>query len=312
MRKSLIAVLLCVAVFYLFFVEIDETVLIATVPQQGEDNRPADPQQDLSVTTTKNLPGLEDQDFLNAMLMRELAQSASKTSHDFNGYIDPLLATVVKYKTPGNQGEKTAAFRQLVDHNIAQLYIALWQTLEGEELGDADFQAFVLATLMDLGDQAPGEILAALVQTAPTPELRLGALRLLAEASQELSVGPFRQALDHPDPLIRGIAQALFDEISANALLGAVATAVQDRNHAVRMAAFTTLEDMSEFAPVWLVANTVLDDPDPQIRMRALELLTYGDHQTANDRLVLALSDPNPDISNLAGDLLIGLEEARS
>ena len=107
-----------------------------------------------------------------------------------------------------------------------------------------------------------------------------------------------------PVRAIRRSALAFFDELGADALLDAVGDAVQDRNRAVRLHAFSTLEDMYEFAPVWEVADLVLDDPDPQIRMRALELLTYGDRQAAIDRLALALADPNPKISELAEDLL--------
>ena len=137
----------------------------------------------------------------------------------------------------------------------------------------------------------------------------MNALRLLAQASQELSVDPFNQALDDPDPAIRRSALAFFDELGADALLDAVADAVQDRNRAVRMHAFSTLEDMYEFAPIWEVADLVIDDPDPQIRMRAMELLTYGDRQAAIDRLAPALTDPDPKISELAEDLLAELEQ---
>jgi len=78
------------------------------------------------------------------------------------------------------------------------------------------------------------------------------------------------------------------------------------------MIAFSTLEEMHRFAPVWEVAELVLNDPDPKIRMRALELLTYGNHQLAIDHLVLALDDPNPAISDLALALLTELEQEPS
>lgn len=312
MRKSVIAVLSCVAVTYVLYVGIDATPLSAPGQLHGESVESTNLLQDRSASTSNKQIESEIQSPSNFMLTQELAQAGSEISIDFQGHNSPLPTTDIELATLGDQDDKLAEFLRLVDYNTDQLHFALWQTLNDEDLDDVDFQAFVLATLEDMGDQLPGEIIAALVQTAPTSALRLSALRLLSEASQELSLGSFSPALDHQDPQMRQFAQSVYDELSANALLGAVATAVQDRNHAVRMAAFTTLEDMSEFAPVWQVANSVLDDPDPQIRMRALELLTYGDHQTATDRLVLALSDPNPDISNLAGDLLTGLEEGRS
>jgi HEAT repeat protein len=202
-----------------------------------------------------------------------------------------------------------AALRQLADHNVAQLYRALWQSLDLDDPADAPFQAFVLATLDALYDQPPGEILAALIRNAPTPDLRRRALQLLAEASQELSVKAFRAALDDPNPSIRESGLKLFDELNLGTLLDSVDEAAQDRDQAVRLAALSTLEEMSGFSPVWEVAERLLDDADPKVRLRALELLTYGDQQAAIDQLVLALEDPDPVISERAEALLAELEQ---
>ena len=43
--------------------------------------------------------------------------------------------------------------------------------------------------------------------------------------------------------------------------------------------------------------------------MTAMELLLLGDRQAAIDRLQLAVTDPNPTISELAEDLLGDLEQ---
>jgi hypothetical protein len=214
--------------------------------------------------------------------------------------------------TAADPSEQTAVLRQLADLNMSRIYAVLWQALEVEGLDDAGFQEFVQATLEEQGHHAPGEVLADLVKTAPTPELRISALRLLSEASQELSVDSFNRALDDPDPAIRRSALAFFDEMSASVLLDAVADAVLDRNRDVRLVAFSTMEDMYKFIPVWEAADRVVDDPDPQIRKRALELLTYGDRQIAIDRLELALGDPNPEINELAAALLEELEQVSS
>jgi HEAT repeat protein len=72
------------------------------------------------------------------------------------------------------------------------------------------------------------------------------------------------------------------------------------------------MEEMYQYTPVWEVANLVTNDPDPQIRMRALELLTYGDRQAAIDSLTHALNDPNPKIYELAEALLAELEQGPS
>ena len=302
MLKFLIAALSAVAIFCFFLAEISrpvgETAPIATAAQPGawlgaQLARPGDP------------------DPSTPLRMPATAVPGSETSDSSGGYASPP-PTERKVAEAADPDERIATLRRLADHNMEQLYSVLWQTLELEELEDADFHEFVLATLEELGDRAPGEILAALVQTAPTPALRINALRLLAEASQELSLGSFNQALDDPDPAIRRSALAFFADLSANALLDAVADAVQDRDRAVRLVAFSTLEEMYKFTPVWDVANLLVHDPDPQIRMRALELLTYGGRQAATDQLVLALGDPNPRVSELAGALLSEFEQAPS
>ena len=299
MHKFLIVALSAVAIVYFFFAGVDETAPNTTPPElaAGSGARPAEP---------------GDPDPSIPLRSPAMAAPGSETLPHSDGHVDPPTMVEREVEVAADPDERIAALLRLADRNMEQLYAVLWQTLELEGLDDADFHDFVLATLEELGDHAPGKILAALVQTAPTSALRINALRLLAEASQELSVGSFNQALADPDPAIRRSALAFFDELSANALLDAVADAVQDRDRVVRLVAFSTLEEMYEFSPVWDVADLVVNDPDPQIRMRALELLTYGGGQAAIDQLVLALGDPNPKVSELAGALLSEFEQAPS
>ena len=303
MHKFLLAALSAVAICYIFLAgvgePVDETAPIVTASQPGAGSgaRTAGPDDPGSSTPWR---------------MPAIAAPRSETLPPSDRHVDPPTTTERTVAVATDPDDPIAALWRLADHNMAQLYAVLWQTLELEGLDDTDFHEFVLATLEELGDHAPGQILAALVQNAPTSALRMNALRLLAEASQELSVDSFNQALDDPDPAIRRSALAFFDELNANALLDAVADAVQDRDRAVRLVAFSTLEEMYEFTPVWDVADLVVHDPDPKIRMRALELLTYGGRQAAIDQLVLALGDPNPQVSELAGALLSEFEPAPS
>ena len=303
MHKFLIAALSAVAIFYFFLAGVgepgDETAPNVASPElaAGSGAKPVEP-GDPNPSTPLRSPAM--------------ATPSSETLPPSDGHVDPPTTAEREVAVAADPDERIAVLLRLADRNMAQLYAVLWQTLELEVLEDADFREFVLATLEELGDHAPGEILAALVQTAPTPALRMNALRLLAEASQELSLGSFNQALDDPDPAIRRSALAFFNELSADALLDAVADAVQDRDLAVRLVAFSTLEEMYKFTPVWDVAKLLVHDPDPQIRMRALELLTYGGRQAATDQLVLALGDPNPRVSELAGALLSEFEQAPS
>lgn len=223
-----------------------------------------------------------------------------------NAAANSMVFPVTEHNSP------STSFRFLAEHNLEQLYSVIWQVLDFENAEDPDFQTFVLATLDKFGDLGSGKILAVLIHTAPTTELKIDALRLLAEASQELSVTPFDEALNDSDSALRQVALEFFDELSADIMLAAVTDVLQNGNQRERLVAFTTLEEMHRFAPVWEVAYSVLDDPDPRIRMRAMELLTYGDRQVATDQLLLALNDPNADISDLAEKLLTGLEETPS
>ena len=227
-------------------------------------------------------------------------------------FVDPSMMTGSLLAPVGSEDERVAALLQSAGRNRAQLYKVLWQVLEGDDANSADFRDFILATLEDIGDAAPGMVLAALVQDAPGPTLRLRALRLLNEASQELSVDGLNEALDDQHPAVRQSAQALLDGISPAALSDALAEAVLDHDQTVRLMAFTTMEEMCEFVPVWEIAGLIVNDPDPMIRMRALELLTLGDRRMAINHLVFALGDPNPEISALAGDLLLELEQDSS
>ena len=108
-----------------------------------------------------------------------------------------------------HDAERVEALWWLAERNRTQLYSVLWQTLEISDLDEPDFGDFVLASLDEKGDIAPGDVLASLVQDAPNPTLQRDALRLIAEASQEISVGPFIEALDDPDPIVRQFARVI-------------------------------------------------------------------------------------------------------
>ena len=221
------------------------------------------------------------------------------------------ILTVGRFPEGARAGsaEWVEALRQLSEQNFAQVFRALWQALESRDPEDVAFQAFILETLEEHSDGAPGEVLAALIRNAPSPGIRCQALQLLAEASQELSVRDFTVAGHDSDPAIRQSGLAFFDEFNTSVLLDATAAAARDPDQAVRLAALSTLEEMTAFAPVWEVAQTLMDDPDPLVRLRALELITYGETQEAISWLVQALQDPDPGISERAEALLNELEQ---
>jgi hypothetical protein len=310
MRKFMITALSLGVILYLFLADVGQPVdeppldVAATQPETESSIRPADLPQKYNSSLSGNLGKPAEAD--PSSPLRSPAKAIAG-----NGYVDPEK-NGQKVAANADPDQHSVVLRRLAEDNIAQIYAVVWQTLEDGGLDDVDFHNFVLATLDEWGHDNPGEVLAALVKTAPTPALRKSALRLLSEASQELSLDSFNRALDDPDPAIRQTALAFFDEMNANALLDAVTDAVLDRNRDVRLLAFSTMEDMYKFIPVWEAADRVVDDPDPQIRKRALELLTYGDRQIAIDRLELALGDPNPEINELAEALLEELEQVSS
>ena len=192
------------------------------------------------------------------------------------------------------------------------MYSVLWDILENGDSGGAELQDFILDTLDGRFDETPGGMFSVLIRTAPTPALRKEILQLLAEASQELSVKALSRALDDPDPAVRQSAAASLDGLGVGALLDAMTEAVLDNDHSVRVTAFQTLEDMHGFAAIWNVAERVVGDPDPGIRKRALELITYGGAENALDQLTRSLLDPDPQVSELALALLAEFEEGPS
>ena len=310
MRKFMISALSLGVISYLFLADFDQAVdgssldVTATRSETESGTGQVDPPQNYNSSLSYDLAKPVEADPSTPLRSPAMAITG-------NGYVDPGT-NGRKVVTDVDPNHRKAVLRRLAEDNIAKLYAVVWQSLEDEGLDDLEFHDFVLATLDEWGHDNPGEVLAALVKTAPTPALRKSALRLLSEASQELSLDSFNRAFDDPDPAIRQTALAFFDEMNANALLDAVTDAVLDRNRDVRLLAFSTMEDMYKFIPVWEAADRVVDDPDPQIRKRALELLTYGDRQLAIDRLELALGDPNPKINELAVALLAELEQVSS
>ena len=159
-------------------------------------------------------------------------------------------------------------------------------------------------------DFAPAEELARRIGDAADSGQKIDALQRLADASLELTLSALREALRNPDPQISALARQLLDDARLEQLLNAVALAAQDPEPAVREAALATLEDMHEFSPIGFVAALVIGDPDPGIRMTALELIAGGDRELARSALHQATFDANPEVSELANDLLNELAQA--
>jgi hypothetical protein len=219
--------------------------------------------------------------------------------------------------TPGRPeaaepADRAAALREVAERNLDQLRAAMSMAVAETGLAEDEFRRVVLGSLEEQDEYAPAEVLAAVVKTAETPRLRKEVLQVIGQASEELTVGPLKQALEDPDPQISGLAEELYEEIHTEALVDAVTVALQDWDWEVRRAALTTLEEMEQFAPVGQVVELALSDPIPQIRMRALDLLFYGDPDAALGPLGEALSDNNPMVREQAANLLDELEQRQA
>ena len=270
------------------------------VVQSAVDSVPNDYPYLLSIE--KSVPGSPDPAAAAAAGSRDEALASPADAQRVYSLATVQAATV-------NADLPEHEFWRLADRNREAMYAVLWRILDDGDDENAELRNFVLDTLDGRFDSTPGGMYSVLIRTAPTPALRKEILQLLAEASQELSVRALGQALDHPDSAVRQSAAASLDGLGVDALLDAMGDAVLDSDHSVRLTAFQTLEDMHGFAPIWIVAERIVGNPDPDIRRRALELITYGDTENALDHLTRSLLDPDPRVSELAVALLAEYEE---
>jgi len=83
-----------------------------------------------------------------------------------------------------------------------------------------------------------------------------------------------------------------------------LAAALGDPDESVRRTALDAIKDIAERVPVDEVARMSRLDASPRLRTRALELLAERAKDEAGDPLRLALNDPDPEVSERAGELL--------
>jgi HEAT repeat protein len=69
------------------------------------------------------------------------------------------------------------------------------------------------------------------------------------------------------------------------------------------LAALGELELVTDEPPLDVLAP-VLNDPDPEIRLQALQLIGESDDERANELARQALSDPDEDVRSEAEDIL--------
>jgi HEAT repeat protein len=158
---------------------------------------------------------------------------------------------------------------------------------------------------------AVGPIAAALDPRRPLPT-KMAAARALGHLGALEAIPRLREALNDPDPPVRAIAAvslaALGDHSGDEIIQSLERSPVGDfRLLAVEARA------AREPTGAWIgVASSVLDDPDPLVRLRAAELLVRhaAEPGRASDVLQEALADTNPAMRQTAADRLASLPAA--
>jgi hypothetical protein len=130
---------------------------------------------------------------------------------------------------------------------------------------------------------------------------------------------PEQMALDEdPDdiPSLRRMALEDADaerRLAAVTLLGAsddpqaipiLAQALQDQDEEVRLAAIQSLADATGEVPISVLGNAALNDPSPDNRYEALEVLSDLGGDAARSYIERATHDPDEDVSEFAKGLL--------
>ncbi len=87
-------------------------------------------------------------------------------------------------------------------------------------------------------------------------------------------------------------------------VLETLATALQDEAPEIRAAALELLEDNGESLPSAPVARMAREDDNPELRMQALEVLGELEPEIAVGPLTQALQDSDPEVRELATELL--------
>jgi HEAT repeat protein len=158
---------------------------------------------------------------------------------------------------------------------------------------------------------AVGPIAAALDPRRPLPT-KMAAARALGHLGALEAIPRLREALNDPDPSVKAIAAvslaALGDHSGDEIIQSLERSPVGDfRLLAVEARA------AREPTGAWIgVASSVLDDPDPLVRLRAAELLVRhaAEPGRASDVLQEALADTNPAMRQTAADRLASLPAA--
>ncbi|MEZ5585172.1 MAG: HEAT repeat domain-containing protein [Candidatus Competibacteraceae bacterium] len=184
---------------------------------------------------------------------------------------------------------RIAALHSIAAQDLASLLDQIQTALQDQDAQTRD------VLLQRLSADSPASALSLLSEIAasdPDPSVRLHALALLDELGQEA----FSKLAQMPPSASQATALALLGEIHGEILANTAATALNDTHPDVRGMAVETLHQQANYRPPPVAAVTAmaLHDPQPELRMRALELLVTTYQTDARSLLDQARRDADP------------------
>ncbi|NJN45367.1 MAG: hypothetical protein HC808_01450 [Candidatus Competibacteraceae bacterium] len=230
------------------------------------------------------------QDFTAPPKQNDTATSTldNPTSSGAEALLQALWATT-------NLEARAAALQLIAEHDLAGL-------LEAIKSADPQTREAVLANFSALAQWLPLSLLSEVAASDPDPVVRMNALALLNELGQEA----YHSLAQTSSTATRETELALLSKAHSETLIGTATTALGDAHPDVRGMALETVNELASRYPPPLEAVTAmaLNDPQPELRLRALALLVTSGQTDAQGLLNRALHDADPMVREQALDLL--------
>jgi hypothetical protein len=161
-----------------------------------------------------------------------------------------------------------------------------------------------IRALADAGSQNAEAIAAALAD--PAPPSRIAAANALAELGAKGQIPALQQRVDDPDPAVRFMVSAALARLGDPQAPVTIASLEAHPVGDIRLFAAAAQAEASPQGPWVGIAEQLLQDPDPLLRVRAAELLVRraGDPSLGRAAMLSALSDASPAVRTEAAALL--------
>jgi hypothetical protein len=204
----------------------------------------------------------------------------------------------------------TASFEDIELRRALRRLLSDHSYLLIEQVMPAASRGVIEVILLGAHDEASSVTAASELHTEPDGE---GAEASTSLAGARLEERPLDELVD--TALSSGSAEtraAAVDAIAYAAAGGEKATyadqvlvhSLSDPAEQVRAQALETIKDTADEVPVGALARMAREDPSPDLRIRALELLVERAGHGAHESLRTALLDPEPAVQERAGELV--------